>query len=1020
MVTSSSTPQRQPYTLPAAILARAHTVLAALAFSSALLIGSYLHYYKIVKNGVAAYPDEWFPSVSATIGDWYPERNIFQILIALTAGPRFALVLLQYYLHSNPTSSLPTLVFITGIIRTLSCGGWVYITSSDDHDVHDVMMILYMVCNIPWMLGGIASTPVKSMGVRRKRTYIATAFFTTIVPLVYYFIQHKVHRIPGAYTRYAFFEWGLIFFDVFYDSVTEQEFRESNLQLALGPSLSSTTTTDQIVNMNIITVSDDKTSADILKAATDKALMGATNGALAPATVLPTNEEIDWTGFRQPLSFISDVYLSYLFFTLFTSLIPTLFYFSVWELGIAGQELFLFTTLSPFLLGIPQLYRFVKTRNGRVLFHLLSFVGLGAYVLEKPLDRLFVVGGANVIAVLRQAAEWSSAEEVGYQAIVASLGFMVSSLSKHANHSNNPVWPFINAKTGGYNKTGLTLGVLAVLELYFRRSPSQLPSIKTSTSTPTSLPSRPPWITASLSLGSLLFSLHNLLSEPSTLIAWSWTGYENGRPRGPVPHIHGSLTLVLQSLGLLLPIILSSPFPSSSTYKRLSFNPLASPLWFIYGSASAYAMYTYRNWPGYAGGLAHAMFLMSITPLVFQRAAAAGKVARTYGVAFLVYCLFNLASIFTAAYAFVPGGQIFRERTDLVTIAQLACLSLAFRWPALSPSTLPPTPTLPRSSASHAKYLLSLISILAVLTSMYRTPSTPPQPFKPGPRIVNAGIWTIHFGIDNEGHDSQRGVRNLIRDMELDIVGLLETDLHRTAFGHRDLTRVIVEDMGYNVDIGPGPNSHTWGCVLLTKFPIINTTHHLLPSPHGELAPAIEAVLDIYGTEVTVVVSHNGQEDPLDRELQSIKLAQIMSEAYPRPVIFLGYVVTKPHANRPNPYEIMVTDGRVFDIEVYDFDRWCEYIFFRGLYRTAYVRISRGIITDTEMQIGQFVVPKYGANITDDSVASYSRVSEEEMPKEHVFPYQYYGNDWVGGVDKHYYHVFGEPLYYKIPENAVL
>ena len=48
---------------------------------------------------------------------------------------------------------------------------------------------------------------------------------------------------------------------------------------------------------------------------------------------------------------------------------------------------------------------------------------------------------------------------------------------------------------------------------------------------------------------------------------------------------------------------------------------------------------------------------------------------------------------------------------------------------------------------------------------------------------------------------------------------------------------------------------------LLThlQFPIINSTHHLLPSPRGELAPAIEAILDVYGTEVTVVVAHNGQ-----------------------------------------------------------------------------------------------------------------------------------------------------------------
>lgn len=89
--------------ISAAAIARLHTIFAASAFLLALIIGSALHFHKIVKNDVAQYPDEWFPSVSATyvhlsssrpsapshpcrIGDWYPERNIFQFFIALTAG----------------------------------------------------------------------------------------------------------------------------------------------------------------------------------------------------------------------------------------------------------------------------------------------------------------------------------------------------------------------------------------------------------------------------------------------------------------------------------------------------------------------------------------------------------------------------------------------------------------------------------------------------------------------------------------------------------------------------------------------------------------------------------------------------------------------------------------------------------------------------------------------------------------------------------------------------------------------
>lgn len=56
------------------------------AFFSALIVGCSLHYKKIVQNEHYGYPEEWFPSVSATIGDRYPERSFFMFFIALTSG----------------------------------------------------------------------------------------------------------------------------------------------------------------------------------------------------------------------------------------------------------------------------------------------------------------------------------------------------------------------------------------------------------------------------------------------------------------------------------------------------------------------------------------------------------------------------------------------------------------------------------------------------------------------------------------------------------------------------------------------------------------------------------------------------------------------------------------------------------------------------------------------------------------------------------------------------------------------
>jgi hypothetical protein len=111
-----------------------------------------------------------------------------------------------------------------------------------------------------------------------------------------------------------------------------------------------------------------------------------------------------------------------------------------------------------------------------------------------------------------------------------------------------------------------------------------------------------------------------------------------------------------------------------------------------------------------------------------------------------------------------------------VVFAQMVCLALAFDWPRMKKRML--SPPLPGAVGSYALTLLAVLSVSSVLVTLYRWPSSPTQPHHPGPRMLTAGIWTVHFGIDNEGRDSQRRMRDLVSDMQLDVVGLLETDLH--------------------------------------------------------------------------------------------------------------------------------------------------------------------------------------------------------------------------------------------------
>lgn len=224
----------------------------------------------------------------------------------------------------------------------------------------------------------------------------------------------------------------------------------------------------------------------------------------------------------------------------------------------------------------------------------------------------------------------------------------------------------INENSGGYNKSGVFFAILALYEFYTRptydyhqqRSEEVAPAM------------RPPaisgvernWFRSAIPLGSLIFSLHCLLSDSSTIIAWSWTGFADRKPRGPQPNLHESLTLIAQSLGLLVAILLS----------RKS-NVLKHPLWFIYGACSSFVMYWYRDWLGYTGGLNLAVFLMSIIPQILEDAASAstGRVGKIYFTAWAVNCLLDLADVWTVAYAFVPGGVFLRERTNLYAILSL-------------------------------------------------------------------------------------------------------------------------------------------------------------------------------------------------------------------------------------------------------------------------------------------------------------------------------------------------------------
>lgn len=899
----------------AAIFSVAHAVLGSLAFFVALLTCLSLHYRRVVKNHVASYPDEWWPSVSATIGDWFPERNVFQILCAATAGFRLAMIglcgALASYSYGRPIGGV--LLAATGVLRTFSCGGWIFVTSTDHSLVHDVMMGVYIGLTPIWM--GLCLTQlrprVKSEAYRRAQTLrIVSAFvFYACIPLmVYFYRKHRIERIPGMYSRYAVLEWTLVAMDVLFDSTSAWDLSVIHGEISFPPF---------------------------------KQVKHAAAHKRQSVPVWP------WI--------VSQAFLAFTAWSTWFGLIPTIFYFSVSNMAAEGIELFVLSQcIGIALVAMTPIERFVRGSHAMSIRHPHQWIiigawiaslcgGIASYALQDAFMRLAASAAACALLAVVSAVDWSHAWETGrLNECVATwlVGLLGALVARYANHANLPTWVFMDATNGGRHVLILSIATVCLVPLavpllrqipppHVRRSPMSFGS----------------FLLASVSLGTWLIEIQTLLSDSGTLIAFTWAGYP---VRGPQAVPHGVWVVVVMAVSVAM----------SMWYPCIGSSVLAISL----HALGVYTVLAYDHWLGFVGGLCIALTLPAMALPLFHSAMVHHPL-RAMGVAWLTATFMAFLGVLTTAYAFLPGAYVMREHTGALLAVETAILSWGL-WHARRDevrvrSVRPNDARSLRAIRTLYVLLVALVGAASMVPLVQHVPPSTIKPYHTSNRILTAGIWTVHFGFDQLMRDSSRRISSILRTLELDIVGLLETDLHRPAFGNRDMTQWLAQDLHMYADLGPSPKKHTWGAVLLSKFPIINSTHHLLPSPHGELAPAIHAVLDIWGVPTHVVVSHNGQyEDKLDRELQTKAIAQILNDAYPHPAIFLGYVVTKPHAARPEPYDILFSDGLIFDVDPDDTDRWCQYLGFRGLERIGYARVSRFTVTDTELQTFKLAVPE--------------------------------------------------------------
>lgn len=430
-------------------------------------------------------------------------------------------------------------------------------------------------------------------------------------------------------------------------------------------------------------------------------------------------------------------------------------------MGISGYEAFLFITLMPMILGIGPLRRLVARYRG--VFHLLSLVGVASYLKVDPVWRLSMTAAGVALSLCTWTATWIEAKQqtgnLERSAIIWVLGLITSNIVKMAWFTENPIWPIMHKENGGLNDVGIVLGVLASIEVIIRDSANR--SSTTDAKDSSSAQSRTPQFGSSLlaasGFGALLFALHSMYTDSSTIMRWTVDGYPN---YGPEPVPWGVATIGALALGLIL-----------APYRRLT----TSLPWYLVGVASCAVFYIYSAWTAFYGGLVLGTYLISITP-AFVRSISTQPPFRTLFSAFMVYNILCLAHVWVVAYEFVPGGVYARERTDLILVALMALIGLgvlnANRQAVQDvQNKMAQFHVLKHARSMTRIFVVGLIALSAIVASNRVANAKTPAPFTSTEKSFTAAIWTIHFALDNDMWASEHRIRDAIRDLELDVVG---------------------------------------------------------------------------------------------------------------------------------------------------------------------------------------------------------------------------------------------------------
>eukprot|EP00743_Colponemidia_sp_Colp-15_P002876 GILK01003115.1.p1 GENE.GILK01003115.1~~GILK01003115.1.p1 ORF type:complete len:651 (-),score=101.55 GILK01003115.1:127-2046(-) len=253
------------------------------------------------------------------------------------------------------------------------------------------------------------------------------------------------------------------------------------------------------------------------------------------------------------------------------------------------------------------------------------------------------------------------------------------------------------------------------------------------------------------------------------------------------------------------------------------------------------------------------------------------------------------------------------------------------------------------------------LALLALTANVYSYPNITPAALLPADGVrtpFTAGMWNVQLGFAEDFSDNIMGLSRILAEHQPDIVGLAESDVSKILTGNRDIVQYLASRNGYHTVYGARTGRHSFGSAILSKFPILDSNVHYLPSVVGRKNVLTAAHIAIGTNTVWALTIHLAlTEDTEDHALQVEMSSNIVSQYIAKgdPVILLSYI----NAVKGDPsYNRFIRAGLSDSApNLPATDRYCEYIFQKSLmvkdYNTVNPSDMNGL-SDTELELASY------------------------------------------------------------------